>query len=34
LRARLKSWLDEALSDGRPRIAVSHGVAGRVLRGG
>jgi probable phosphoglycerate mutase len=33
LRARLKSWLDEALADPRPRIAVSHGVAGRVLRG-
>ena len=33
LSARLKSWLDEALRDGRPRIAVSHGVAGRVLRG-
>jgi broad specificity phosphatase PhoE len=33
LRARLKSWLDEALAGGRPRIAVSHGVAGRVLRG-
>jgi broad specificity phosphatase PhoE len=33
LRARLQSWLDEALDDGRPRIAVSHGVAGRVLRG-
>jgi len=31
--ARLQSWLDEALSDGRPRVAVSHGVAGRVLRG-
>jgi broad specificity phosphatase PhoE len=33
LRARLKSWLDEVLADGRPRIAVSHGVAGRLLRG-
>jgi len=33
LQARLKSWLDEALSDRRPRIAVSHGVAGRILRG-
>ena len=33
LTARLKSWLDEALADGRPRIAVSHGVSGRVLRG-
>jgi broad specificity phosphatase PhoE len=31
--ARLKSWLDETLADGRPTIAVSHGVAGRVLRG-
>jgi broad specificity phosphatase PhoE len=30
---RLGDWLDEALADGRPRIAVSHGVAGRVLRG-
>jgi probable phosphoglycerate mutase len=33
MAARLRSWLDEALSDGRPRIVVSHGVAGRVLRG-
>ena len=33
LTARLKSWLDEAIADGRPRIAVSHGVSGRVLRG-
>lgn len=32
MAARLGSWLDEALSDGRPRIVVSHGVAGRVLR--
>lgn len=31
--ARLRSWLDEAAADPRPRIAVSHGVAGRVLRG-
>jgi broad specificity phosphatase PhoE len=31
--ARLQNWLDEALGDGRPRICVSHGVAGRVLRG-
>ncbi len=31
--ARLKSWLDEAVADDRPRIVVSHGVAGRVLRG-
>jgi probable phosphoglycerate mutase len=30
---RLGDWLTEALADGRPRIAVSHGVAGRVLRG-
>jgi probable phosphoglycerate mutase len=30
--ARIRSWLDEALADGRPRIAVSHGVSGRVLR--
>ena len=33
LTARLKSWLDEAIADRRPRIAVSHGVSGRVLRG-
>jgi broad specificity phosphatase PhoE len=32
MSARLRSWLDEALNDGRPRIAVSHGVSGRVLR--
>jgi broad specificity phosphatase PhoE len=32
MSARMRSWLDEALADGRPRIAVSHGVAGRVLR--
>jgi probable phosphoglycerate mutase len=31
--ARLRSWLGEAVSDGRPRVAVSHGVAGKVLRG-
>jgi len=30
---RLQSWLDEALTDGRPRVAVSHGVAGKVMRG-
>ena len=30
---RLGDWLAEAASDPRPRIAVSHGVAGRVLRG-
>ena len=33
LAARLQSWLDEAAADGRPRIAVSHGVSGRILRG-
>jgi probable phosphoglycerate mutase len=32
MSARIASWLDEALADGRPRIAVSHGVSGRVLR--
>jgi broad specificity phosphatase PhoE len=32
LSARIRSWLEEALADGRPRIAVSHGVSGRVLR--
>ena len=31
--ARLRSWLDEATASPRPIIAVSHGVAGRVLRG-
>ena len=31
--ARLGEWLSEAMADDRPRIAVSHGVAGRVLRG-
>ena len=30
--ARLRSWLEAALKDGRPRIVVSHGVSGRVLR--
>ncbi len=30
---RLRSWLNEALAAARPIIAVSHGVAGRVLRG-
>lgn len=30
--ARMAAWLDAALADGRPRIAVSHGVSGRVLR--
>jgi broad specificity phosphatase PhoE len=29
--ARLTAWLDEARADPRPRIAVSHGVAGRAL---
>jgi len=33
LTTRLKSWLDDAVKDDRPRIAISHGVAGRVLRG-
>jgi broad specificity phosphatase PhoE len=33
IAGRLRSWLDEALADGRPHVAVSHGVAGRVLRG-
>jgi probable phosphoglycerate mutase len=33
MAARMRAWLDQALSDGRPRIAVSHGVSGRVLRG-
>jgi probable phosphoglycerate mutase len=31
--ARLGAWLSEAVADERPRVAVSHGVAGRVLRG-
>ena len=31
--ARLQSWLDEAVASPRPIIAVSHGVAGRVMRG-
>ena len=31
--ARLKGWLDDAIASSRPTIAVSHGVAGRVLRG-
>jgi broad specificity phosphatase PhoE len=30
---RLGDWLSEAMADAKPRIAVSHGVAGRVLRG-
>ena len=33
LAARLGDWLAEAARDPRPRIAISHGVAGRVLRG-
>ncbi len=32
MAARMRSWLGEALDDGRPRIVVSHGVSGRVLR--
>jgi probable phosphoglycerate mutase len=31
--ARLGDWLAEAARDPHPRIAISHGVAGRVLRG-
>ncbi|QUD87130.1 histidine phosphatase family protein [Phenylobacterium montanum] len=31
--ARLGDWLAEAQADAKPRIAISHGVAGRVLRG-
>ncbi len=31
LTARLRDWFDEACADARPRIAVSHGVAGRAL---
>lgn len=31
LLARAKHWLDEALADPRPRIAVSHGITGRAL---
>jgi probable phosphoglycerate mutase len=31
--ARLGDWLTETMARGRPTIAVSHGVAGRVLRG-
>jgi broad specificity phosphatase PhoE len=33
MSARMRAWLDQALADSRPRIAVSHGVSGRVLRG-
>jgi probable phosphoglycerate mutase len=29
----MRDWLDEAAAEPRPRIVVSHGVAGRVLRG-
>ncbi len=31
--ARLRAWLDDASRDPTPTIAVSHGVAGKVLRG-
>ena len=31
--ARISAWLAQALADPRPRIVVSHGVTGRVLRG-
>ncbi len=31
--SRLGDWLAEAAADSRPRLAISHGVAGRVLRG-
>ncbi len=31
--ARLADWLAEARADPQPRIAISHGVTGRVLRG-
>lgn len=30
---RLGGWLEDARVDGRPIVAVSHGVAGRILRG-
>jgi len=33
LAARLQSWLDQTAGDGRPLIAVSHGVSSRILRG-
>jgi probable phosphoglycerate mutase len=33
IAARLGHWLEETLADGRPHVAVSHGVASRVLRG-
>jgi broad specificity phosphatase PhoE len=28
IAARLEDWLSQALADNRPRVAVSHGVAG------
>jgi broad specificity phosphatase PhoE len=31
--ARVGDWLKDALADPRPRVVVSHGVTGRVLRG-
>ncbi len=31
--ARLANWLTQARADPQPHIAISHGVAGRVLRG-
>ena len=33
IAARLRAWLDEAAADTHSYVAVSHGVAGRVLRG-
>ena len=33
LVARLTAWLAEAHADPRPRVAISHGITGRVLRG-
>lgn len=33
LAARLSDWLGAMAADPRPRIAVSHGLAGKVLRG-
>ena len=33
LTERLGGWLEDARSDGGPIVAVSHGVAGRILRG-
>jgi probable phosphoglycerate mutase len=32
ITARLSAWLQAAVADGGPRIVVSHGVSGRVLR--